>query len=111
MSRRKETREEPVETIETAEKAVEAAETEPAAEQPVPVCYVGPTIPGILQHATIYNYGLPDMITEAMAECPAIRGLLIPVADMPVAYAISDNNGPVAALGREVIKWAAKKEV
>lgn len=48
------------------------------------VIYCGPNLPskyGLRQH-TVFLNGLPDYVTALIAQCPAIKVLIVPVDDL-----------------------------
>lgn len=102
MSRRKKTTE-PVEEV--IEEIMPAPETEPE-KNPEVLCYVGPSVPGLLQHGITYKGALPDWLVQIKSECPAIGALLIPVDELP---GINYKSGFVPALSAKVLAWASKR--
>lgn len=49
------------------------------------VVYCGPTIPGTAKQYTIFNNGIPEGLEKRAEQVPAIRGLVIPLDDLPAA--------------------------
>lgn len=96
----------PVEEVAEDSREVLGAETTAPEAEAEAVCYVGPSIPGLVQRSTFFRNGLPEHFEKAVAKCPAFKGLLIPVSDLTTV-----NYGSVAILSREVLKWAGIKEV
>lgn len=78
----------------------------PVQGEPETVCYIGPTIPGTVQHAAFFRNGLPEHLEKAIEKCPAIKGLLIPISKLA-----SVDNGPMEVLTKAVQEWAGVKEV
>ena len=48
--------------------------------QQEPVCYIGPSFPGIIQKNTTFLGGLPKKAEELMEQEPYMRELLVPVS-------------------------------
>lgn len=67
------------------------------AEKPEAVCYVGPTIPDVVIHGTIYKDGMP----EISGKSAAFKALFIPVSQLPAT-----DKHFVAALSKAVRKEA-----
>lgn len=55
-----------------------------AALTPVPLAYVGPTIPGVAVYGEVYTNGLPAAVAAA-AEKPLFNKLIVPLPEMPYA--------------------------
>lgn len=71
---------------------------EPAAV-PGPVVYCGPTLPGAARQYTVYRSGIPGPLAEALADRPALRGLVFPLDRLPEARkSISGRSGPIYRL-------------
>ena len=51
--------------------------------------YIGPTIPGVATHGTIYNNGPSRELEEAMKKEPAFKGLLVPVDKLSVVITLA----------------------
>ena len=94
MSKKKE------DVVEQAPEVVEAVGAAPET-----LIYIGPTLPGIISHATIYRNGIPEHLQATAEKCPAIRSLMIPIEDLPHA-----DKEYINVLSQAVLKWAAKKE-
>lgn len=62
----------------TAEAAAPAKTIKAKEKQPEAVAYCGPAIKGIAAQGTIFVNGLPDKLTEKIAEFPALKGLIVP---------------------------------
>lgn len=72
--------EEPVKVEETKSETMKAPISKPAQKSAGNLMYVGPTIPGILKHATVYKDGkLPAAANNLVAEFGAIKNLLVPL--------------------------------
>ncbi len=69
-----------------------ATEKETKAEK---VVYVGPTIPGVASHNTIYNNGLPKELTDAQDKEPAFKALVVPLSAL--SNALREINGKTGA--------------
>lgn len=41
--------------------------------------YIGPTIPGVVANATVFNNGIPEALTVKAKECPSLSELLVPI--------------------------------
>lgn len=54
-----------------------------AAQEAATVVYCGPTIPGVANQFTFYRNGVPAAMEEKAEEIPAIRGLLVPLEQLP----------------------------
>ena len=67
------------------------------AEKPEAVCYVGPTIPDVVIHGTIYKDGMPGIADRSAA----FKALFIPVSQLPAT-----DKHFVAALSKAVRKEA-----
>lgn len=64
-----------------------------------PVVYCGPTIPGVAKHNTVYTNGVPAQLTDAQKRIPALKGLVIPLDQLPEARKqLSDGNGRIFRL-------------
>lgn len=52
-------------------------------KQPVndsgPLMYIGPTIPGLVATATVFNNGIPEAFTAKAQECISLSELLVPI--------------------------------
>lgn len=69
------------------------------AEQAGPVVYCGPTLPGAARQYTVYQNGIPGPLAEALADNPALSGLVLPLDRLPEAReAISRRSGPIYSL-------------
>ncbi len=69
------------------------------------VVYCGPTITGLVKQNTIYNNGLPKALEAAVAERPALAGLVVPLEDFPQAMAqLRGKTGKIYTLYRAVQK-------
>lgn len=68
-----------------------------AVKKPKPMIYVGPSFKGVA-HGTVYSNGLPPALEEAAKETPAIRELIIPIAD--VVKATKELAKPDSAMKR-----------
>lgn len=55
------------------------------AEKKGTVVYCGPTIPGVAKQYTIYNNGIPATLAERVKGAPEIRGLVVPLDQLPEA--------------------------
>lgn len=49
------------------------------------VVYCGPTIPGVANQNTFYTNGIPAQLAEAIEKFPPMRGLVIPLEQLPEA--------------------------
>lgn len=47
--------------------------------KPGPLIYIGPTIPGVVATATVFNKGIPEVFNAKAQECPYLSELLIPI--------------------------------
>lgn len=47
--------------------------------------YVGPTIPGIANHGTAYNNGIPQGLRKEAEKKPLLNKLIVDITDMPEA--------------------------
>lgn len=71
--------------------------------------YVGPTIK-IVAHATVFNNGLPDVITRAFAKVPALRELFVPIGGLSkVQAALKDPDSAYSRFAHAVTE-AFKEE-
>lgn len=67
---------------ETENVTVTASTEEKAEEKEVEtVIYAGPSIKNLQQY-TIFNNGIPSILKEDIKACPAIKGLIVPVAKL-----------------------------
>lgn len=41
--------------------------------------YIGPTIPGLVATATVFNNGIPEVFTAKAQECLSLSELLVPI--------------------------------
>lgn len=76
--------EETVEAVEeAAEKTVEtvAKPTEKATETEEIKAYIGPTIPGVAR-GTVFNNGISEILKKAAEDTPAIKRLIVPLAEL-----------------------------
>ena len=69
------------------------------AEKPEAVCYIGPTIPDVVIHGTIYKDGMPEFVGKVATA--AFKALFIPVSQLPAT-----DKHFVAALSKAVRKEA-----
>ena len=62
-----------------------------------PVVYVGPTLPGgVLQHLTVFRgNGYPAHVAEMIESKPALRGLIVPVSQLPEALKAVKTKGHI----------------
>lgn len=62
-----------------------------------PVVYVGPTLPGgVLQHLTVFRgNGYPAHVAEMIDSKPALRGLIVPVSQLPEALKAVKTKGHI----------------
>lgn len=44
-----------------------------------PLMYIGPTIPGLVATATVFNNGIPEAFTAKAQECLSLSELLVPI--------------------------------
>lgn len=75
----------------------------PAREQ---VIYCGPNLPGgKLVAFTVFSGGIPAYVQEYIDACPAISGLVVPVADLgKVRARLGDKTSREASLFAQVRK-------
>lgn len=72
---------------------------EAPANEPGPVVYCGPALPGVARQYTVYRGGFPGPLAEALADNPALSGLVLPLDRLPEARkAISGRTGPLYRL-------------
>lgn len=45
--------------------------------------YLGPSIPNIVRHASVYRNGYPERLKKAMEETPAVKKLIVPITSAP----------------------------
>lgn len=63
----------------------------------VNVVYIGPSIPGIVRHGTVYKDGvLTDKLNECIADFPAMQRLFVSVDEAPAA--IKEKNKTQSAI-------------
>jgi hypothetical protein len=95
------------ETTETETKTVaKAAKTK--SETVETVVYVGPTIPGVASHNTVFNNGLPQGVTDAIANEPAFNNLLVPVNGLAAALSdIANKRGATYAFYEKAANYKA----
>lgn len=62
-----------------------AKKSRQAATETDTVVYCGPSIPGVANQFTAYCNGVPEGLEERAEAIPAIRGLLIPLDQLPEA--------------------------
>ena len=62
-----------------------AKKSKAEARETTPVVYCGPSIPGVANQFTTYQNGVPAGLEAKAQEIPAIRGLLIPLDQLPDA--------------------------
>lgn len=43
--------------------------------------YLGPSIPGVVRHANVFNGKLPASLEKAVSEFPIMRHLIVPVSE------------------------------
>lgn len=68
--------------------------------------YIGPTIPGVATHGTIYNNGPSRELEEAMKKEPAFKGLLVPVDKLANASAeIERKDGAAYVFYQQAMKY------
>ena len=70
-------------------------EVNETAEKPKQVIYIGPNIPGgaLHRYQVFIGEGLPLHISGLPEECPAIKGLFVPVEQFAVAEAAVTQAG------------------
>lgn len=75
-----------------------------------PVAYCGPTIPGAARQYTVYQNGIPGSLAEALADNPALRGLVLPLDRLPEARAsLGKRSGPIYSLYLAALEKAQEK--
>ena len=73
------------------------------APKAAPMVYVGPSIRGVVRQYTTFTNGLPKDLDKKAEEIPAIRGLIVPVNQLPKAMAdIRNREGLCYALYKKV---------
>jgi len=79
-------------------------------ENPQRLIYCGPNIPsGILQRHTIYKGGLPEHLEKVFSDCPAVKALFVPIADLAkTEKAISSKGSAENVLFSEVLQFTLK---
>ena len=73
--------------------------------------YIGPTIIGVATKSTVFDGStLPETITEAAKEEPALLSLCVPIASAAKAMQeIAADKGPAAVFYRKALAYADKK--
>ena len=70
--------------------------------------YIGPTVPGVAVHGTIYNNGPSKELEVAMEKEPAFRSLLVPVEKLANATAeIERKDGAAYVFYQKAMKYKA----
>jgi len=89
----------------TKDKAVVTSTTSPQR-----LIYCGPNIPsGILQRYTVYKGGLPVHLEKLFSDCPAVKALFVPIADLATTEkAIANKGSSENVLFSEVLKFTLK---
>lgn len=65
--------------------------------------YIGPTIPGVAAHGTVYVNGIPETLESAINKYPTIGNLVINLSDFAEAMKdINGKRGPMYTLYEEV---------
>lgn len=58
--------------------------------------YLGPTIPGVARHSTVFKNGvLPKKVEECIKELPVMQRLFIPLSQLPEAMKEMNNSKSV----------------
>lgn len=74
------------------------------------VVYVGPTIPGVASHNTVFNNGLPQSVQDAVANEPAFNNLLVSVSALAAATSdIANKRGAIYVFYQKVLKFETNK--
>ena len=70
--------------------------------------YIGPTVPGVAVHGTIYNNGPSKELEAPMKKEPAFRSLLVPVEKLANATAeIERKDGAAYIEKKQAMKYKA----
>jgi hypothetical protein len=68
-------------------------------EDRAPMVYCGPTIPGVAKQFTTYTNGLSGLLEDAARRSPAVRGLIVPLEQLPdVMRQLKNKSGNIYAL-------------
>lgn len=67
------------------------------------VIYLGPTIKNVVATGTVFNNGLTKAVVEAIAKCPAVDELIVPLSEIATSLNnISNKKGSTYAFYRKV---------
>lgn len=95
--------------VQTEEPEKKRAEPDPVPD-PEPVCYIGPTINGVVIHGVMYRGGIPDSVKKAAEQIPAIKNLLIPISRLAQAQReIDDPKSAISIMYKRAAAAARKR--
>lgn len=104
MSKAKST--EPVVEAEAVEEVIEP-KAEPKAKTET-VVYVGPTIPGVASHNTVFNNGLTEEMKAAIEREPAFANLVVPIKRLAQAgQDIANKSGATYVFYEKAMEYKA----
>lgn len=67
--------------------------------KPSVVIYCGPTVQKVdLRKNSVFNAGIPKVYDDVIKECPAIKELFKPVADLTTTQLALNNSGSVESV-------------
>lgn len=91
----------------TAKKTVKSENTEAGKG---PMIYIGPSLPnGLLLSNTVFSGELPANAKTALLQCPAVKFLIVPVADLTRSQAgLADRASLLSAKYQETRKFFSK---
>lgn len=74
------------------------------------VCYIGPTIHGVVSHGTVYVGGIPKVLEDEIKAEPAIGQLLIPLDRLAAVQSeVTRPTSAVAIIYKKAAAYAARK--
>ena len=79
-------------------------------KEPEQLVYVGPTIVGVAVQYTVYKNGIPNSLSKAIAEVPAIGCLVLPVSQLAEAMKkITKKQGALYTQYQNALLYKTKK--
>lgn len=88
---------------ETTEQAKPAPKAVPKAQPKASLTYLGPTIPGVIRHATVFFNGiLPDKAQKCVSEFPIMRRLFVTADEMVAAVTELRKESALSAIYEQV---------
>lgn len=91
------------------EEVAEASATEVTATETVQtVVYVGPTVPGVAAHNTVFNNGLTAEMSAAIQKEPAFGSLVVPINKLAQASKdIASKSGATYVFYKKAVEFKA----